>query len=74
MSEQQRRPRRRHRLTCAFGYLTIAPIVGHLGARLANPERAMPLGRINETDAGQEPARAAPVVRQVRRRATGAFE
>lgn len=74
MSEQQHRPRRRHRLTCAFGYLTVAPIDGHLGARQANYEPAVPLGRIDGADAGQEPARAVPVVRRVSRRVIEAVE
>lgn len=74
MSEQQHRPRRRHRLTCAFGYLTVAPIDGHLGARQANYEPAVPLGRIDGADAGQEPARPVPVVRRVTRRVIEAVE
>lgn len=35
MSEMQHRSRRRHRQDCAFGYLTVAPIDGHLEARHA---------------------------------------
>lgn len=57
MSEQQYRPRRRHRLNCAFGYLTVAPIDGHLGPRRAHDEHALPSRGIDRVDPGHEPAR-----------------
>lgn len=74
MCEQQYRPRRRHRVTCAFGYLTVAPIDGHLGPRRAHDEYALPSGRVDVVDAGLDPARAVPVVRRVTRRVIEAVE
>jgi hypothetical protein len=73
MIEQQYRPRRRHRLTCAFGYLTVAPIDGHLGPRQAR-EHALPSDRVSGVDAGREPGRPVPVVRRIVRRVTEAVE
>lgn len=74
MSEQPYRPRRRHRLTCAFGYLTVAPVDGHLGPRQVHDERALPSGSVDGVGAGPEPARAVSVVRLVKRRVIEAVE
>lgn len=71
MIEQQHRSARRHRQTCAFGYLTVAPIDGHLGPRQARDGHVLPSERV---DAGLEPARPAPVMRRITRRVVEAVE
>lgn len=68
MSDQHYRPKRRHRQNCAFGYLTVAPIDGHLGLRRPHDEHALPSDRVDGVDAGREPDRSVPVVRRVTRR------
>jgi hypothetical protein len=73
MTEQQYGPRRRHRLTCAFGYLTVAPIDGHRGPLQAH-EPALPSARVSGVDAGREPDRPVPVVRRIVRRVVEAVE
>lgn len=73
MSEQQFRPRRRHRLTCAFGYLAVAPIDGHLGPRQPHDGHALPSDRVDGVETGLEPARP-PVVRRITRRVIEAVE
>jgi hypothetical protein len=68
MSDQHYRPKRRHRQNCAFGYLTVAPIDGHLGPRRPHDEHELPSNRVDGVDSGREPDRPVPVVRRITRR------
>ena len=74
VGDKEVRHRRRHRQTCAFGYLTVAPITGHLGPLQAHDEHALPLERVDNVHGGQWQAPVQPVIRRVTRRVIEAVD